>query len=75
MSRIHVCQACVNLRNGVKTRIAVDHTCGKSQEEIMEEIKNVDANKQRVISTLQALSIISEQQADQGKVTCPACGG
>lgn len=28
MDRIHVCQACRNEINGVKTKIAVPHTCG-----------------------------------------------
>lgn len=33
-SRIAFCQACSNIEFGVKTRIAVEHTCGKSSAEI-----------------------------------------
>lgn len=28
MDRINVCRACLNERSGVKTRIAILHTCG-----------------------------------------------
>lgn len=28
LSRIHICRACQNMRNGVKTRIVIPHTCG-----------------------------------------------
>lgn len=29
MSRIHICKACQNEKYGIKTRIAVPHTCDK----------------------------------------------
>jgi len=32
MSRVNNCKACSNARNGVKTRIAVEHTCGANTE-------------------------------------------
>jgi len=35
MKRINSCQACNFLIAGVKTRIAIPHTCQKSKEEIM----------------------------------------
>ncbi|MEQ9426962.1 MAG: hypothetical protein RJQ09_21240 [Cyclobacteriaceae bacterium] len=28
MSRISICQACINEKHGIKTRIAALHTCG-----------------------------------------------
>lgn len=42
MGRINFCGACTNLKFGVKTRIKVDHTCGKTHGEILEELKNID---------------------------------
>jgi hypothetical protein len=42
MSRINVCKACQNIKNGVKTRMAVDHTCDKSEEELQNELKNLN---------------------------------
>ncbi len=39
MSRINTCQACNFIIGGVKSRRAIEHTCGKTPEQIMEFIK------------------------------------
>lgn len=39
MLRRDSCTACTFLRNGVKTRKTIPHTCNKSNEEIMKVIK------------------------------------
>ena len=43
MSRIAYCPACAAIKNGVKTRIALEHTCGLSDAEIAEFIKSKTA--------------------------------
>lgn len=57
MNRINTCKACVNLRNGVKTRLAVEHTCGKSYKEIAEEEEKGKQNAKRFRSMLDALTM------------------
>ncbi len=44
MSRRRSCQACTFRRMGVKTRIAIPHTCGKTNAQILEEIKKERKN-------------------------------
>lgn len=39
MARISYCQACHNNKFGVKTRRAVEHTCGLSYEERQRELE------------------------------------
>ena len=75
MNRIHICQACVNLKNGVKTRIAIAHTCGKSDEEIFEDKKKAERYSKRFKNMLSALKTIKEKKEPAGKITCPECGG
>jgi hypothetical protein len=38
------CKACTNIRFGVKTRIAVPHSCGKTDEEIRKFKQEIDAD-------------------------------
>ena len=38
-TRRNSCTACTFIRNGVKTRKAIPHTCGQSDEQIMKIIK------------------------------------
>lgn len=49
MSRINVCRACNALAHGVKSRIALTHTCGRSEKEIknyvMEEKGQIEMRK------------------------------
>lgn len=39
MSRRDSCTACTFIKNGVKTRKSIPHTCGKTDKEIRELIK------------------------------------
>ncbi len=75
MKRVNICRACVNLRNGVKTRLPVQHTCGRSYEEIAQEEEEGKRNAKRFRSMLDALDVIKEVKENQGKIICPECGG
>lgn len=75
MNRIHVCKACANLRNGVKTRIAVEHSCGKSSEELAAEYSKRAEEAKRFRNILTAVAIVKGQGKAQGSITCPECGG
>lgn len=46
MSRKFSCRACTNERFGVKTRIAVEHTCGKENPKEPETVHVNEAEKE-----------------------------
>jgi len=45
MSRKFSCRACTNEKFGVKTRIAVEHTCGKENQKEHETVHGNEAEK------------------------------
>jgi len=40
------CVACTFMKHGVKTRKSIPHTCGKTIEELIKELRNSTKNNQ-----------------------------
>lgn len=58
MSRISTCRACSFYGKGGKSRIAIPHTCGKSDEELDQEL----FERRVMAELLELLNVISERE-------------